>query len=292
MWENLLELFSTSQAWVALLMLTFMEVVLGIDNILFISIFSNKLPLDQQPRARNIGLMLAMLLRILLLFSITLFIGDPEHPEALFHIDFWKVHGAPTLQSLILFAGGLFLLYKSITEIHHKLEGDDAETDASKGKNTLGGVIMQIAVINLVFSLDSILTAVGFTQDLARAGYKPLPIMVLGVVFSVLLMMAFAGPIGRLINKHPSIQVLGLSFLLLIGFMLIAESAHTAHLVVADIEVGVVPKGYLYFAIGFSLLVEYLNIRRTSAKQAKPVQLRGALQKAKEQNVYNMKPEQ
>lgn len=291
MWEDIIQLFSTSQAWIALLMLTFMEIVLGIDNILFISIFSNKLPPQEQPKARNIGLLLAMLLRIGLLFTITLIVGDPEHPTVLFDISFWKVEGHITMQSLILFAGGLFLLYKSITEINHKLEGENPHNDDHSNKSTLSSVILQITLINLVFSLDSILTAVGFTQDLARAGYKPLPVMVLGVIFSVVIMMLFAGPLGRLMNRHPSIQMLGLSFLILIGFMLIAEAGHTAHFAVADVHIGAIPKGYLYFAIAFSLLVEYLNIR-SRRKKVPPVQLRGALEEAKERDLYDLNPEQ
>lgn len=292
MWENIVELFSTSQAWIALVMLTLMEIILGIDNILFISIFSNKLPPQEQPKARNIGLLLAMLLRIALLFCITLIVGDPEHPEPLFDVHFWKVTAHPTTQSLILAAGGLFLLYKSVSEIHHKLEGENEHNDDKKGGVSLSAVVIQISLINLVFSVDSILTAVGFTQDLARAGYDTLPVMVLGVIFSVLLMMAFAGPIGRFINKHPSIQMLGLSFLILIGFMLLAEAAHTAHFKIENIaDIQAIPKGYLYFAIAFSLFVEFLNIR-FRRKSQKAVQLRGALEEAKERDIYDMNPEQ
>ncbi|WP_081909654.1 TerC family protein [Aureispira sp. CCB-QB1] len=285
----ILELFSTSQAWISLGMLTLMEIVLGIDNIIFISIVANKLPQQQQPKARNIGLFLAMLLRIVLLFGITIIIAmqDP-----LWEPHIWGMHAKVTGQSLILMFGGLFLLYKSVSEIHHKLEGVNEEnTGDHNPKNTLGSIILQICLLNIVFSFDSILTAVGLTQDVARTPmasdptrfYDPLSIMILGVVISMIIMMAFAGPIGRFVNKHPSIQVLGLSFLILIGFMLVVEGAHSAHLMPSNVEV---PKGYMYFAIFFSLTVELLNIK--VRQQGKPVQLKGALEEAKERDLYNL----
>ncbi|MCP4440144.1 MAG: TerC family protein [Aureispira sp.] len=279
----LIELFSSTQAWVALFMLTLMEVVLGIDNIIFISIVANKLPEKEQPKARNIGLLLAMVLRIILLFGITWVVAMTE---PLFHIDALSIHAAVTGQSLILMAGGLFLLWKSVSEIHHKLEGHNPDNVKSKEGVGLGQIIVQISLLNLVFSFDSILTAVGLTQDITRQGYDALPIMILGVVFSMILMMAFAGPIGRFVNKHPSIQMLGLSFLILIGFMLMAEGGHTAHLAIAGSKVTAVPKGYLYFAIAFALLVEFLNIKMRKAGE--PVQLRGYLEEAKERDVLNM----
>ena len=287
------ELFSTSQAWISLGMLTMMEIVLGIDNIIFISIVANKLPAKDQDKARNIGLFLAMILRIILLFGITIIIAmkDP-----LFEFNFFGQHAAVTGQSLILLAGGLFLLYKSSTEIHHKLEGVNTpnESEEERSKTTLNGVIFQICLLNIVFSFDSILTAVGLTQDVARTPmlsdpnsfYDPLPIMILGVVFSMIIMIVFAGSIGRFVNKHPSIQVLGLSFLILIGFMLIVEGAHSAHLMPANVHI---PKGYMYFAIFFSLGVELLNIK--VRERGKPVQLKGALQDAKERQLYDMEKE-
>lgn len=286
-----LELFSTSQAWISLGMLTLMEIVLGIDNIIFISIVANKLPLEEQSKARNIGLFLAMLLRIVLLFGITIIVAmqDP-----LFELQIFDVHAKFTGQSLILMFGGLFLLYKSVTEIHHKLEGiNEANTDDRNPKNTLSSIILQICLLNIVFSFDSILTAVGLTQDVANTPmisdpnrlYDPLSIMILGVVISMIIMMAFAGPIGRFVDKHPSIQVLGLSFLILIGFMLIVEGAHSAHLMPPNVEI---PKGYMYFAIFFSLTVEFLNIK--VRHRGKPVQLKGALQEAKERDLYNLDP--
>ncbi|MGH1335325.1 MAG: TerC family protein [Aureispira sp.] len=289
----IVELFSTSQAWISLGMLTMMEIVLGIDNIIFISIVANKLRAEDQDKARNIGLFLAMILRIILLFGITVIIAmkDP-----LFEFSFFGQHAAVTGQSLILLMGGLFLLYKSSTEIHHKLEGvnEPNETEAQRSKTTLNGVIVQICLLNIVFSFDSILTAVGLTQDVARTPmlsdpshfYDPLPIMILGVVFSMIIMIAFAGVIGRFVNKHPSIQVLGLSFLILIGFMLIVEGAHSAHLMPENVNI---PKGYMYFAIFFSLGVELLNIK--VRESGKPVQLKGALQEAKERKLYDMEEE-
>ncbi len=290
---SIIELFSTSRAWISLGMLTMMEIVLGIDNIIFISIVANKLPEREQAKARNIGLLLAMVLRIILLFGITVIIAmkDP-----LFVFDFFGQEAKVTGQSLILLAGGLFLLYKSSTEIHHKLEGvnEPNEDEAQRAKNTLNGVILQICLLNIVFSFDSILTAVGLTQDVARTPmvsdptqfYDPLPIMILGVVFSMIIMIAFAGAIGRFVNKHPSIQVLGLSFLILIGFMLVVEGAHSAHLMPENVNI---PKGYMYFAIFFSLGVELLNIK--VRERGKPVQLKGALEEAKERKLYGIDEE-
>jgi predicted tellurium resistance membrane protein TerC len=261
--------WTTGATWMGLLTLTFLEVVLGIDNIIFISIASEKLPEADRPKAARIGLVLAMLMRIGLLFGVSYLIAM-ENPWISFNTEFLKAGFSG--QSLILIAGGLFLLYKSTTEIRHKLEGDDhIQGDTASGKlmNTLGKVIVQITIINIVFSFDSILTAVGMTNGLKGA----LLIMIVAVVFSVLIMMVFATPVGNFVNKHPTIQMLGMAFLILIGFMLIAEGAHLAHLSIAGSEIGAVPKGYLYFAISFSLFVEFLNMRLR--KQGSPVQLHG-----------------
>ncbi|MCH2044516.1 MAG: TerC family protein [Saprospiraceae bacterium] len=287
MWLTIVDLLSSTQAWVALFMLTLMEIILGIDNIIFISIIANKLPESEQAKARNIGMMLAMVLRIVLLFGITWIVAMQD---ALFHIDFLGIKGEITGQSLILFGGGLFLLYKSVSEIHHKLEGPNEENEEGKVKKALSSVIIQITLINVVFSFDSILTAVGLTQDLARTNLDPLPVMIAGVVLSMIMMMLFVGPIGRFVNKHPSVQVLGLSFLILIAFMLILEGAHIAHLEIAGNKMKAIPKAYLYFAIAFALFVEFLNIR--IKKKGKPVQLHGALEEAKERDLYDMDPEQ
>jgi len=262
-------LWGDAGTWLGLLTLTFLEIVLGIDNIIFISIASEKLPPAQRPRAANIGLLLAMVMRIALLFGVSWLIAM-EEPWIHFDLDWIKAGFSG--QSLILIAGGLFLLYKSTTEIRHKLEGPDTvqgQSEDGKLKKTLSNVIVQITVINIVFSFDSILTAVGMTNGLKGA----LLIMIIAVVISVLIMMLFAVPVGNFVNRHPTIQMLGLAFLILIGFMLIAEGAHLAHLSIAGSEVGTVPKGYLYFAIAFSLFVEFLNMRLR--KPHTPVQLHG-----------------
>lgn len=262
-------LWGDAGTWMGLLTLTFLEIVLGIDNIIFISIASEKLPPAQRPRAANIGLLLAMVMRIALLFGVSWLIAM-EEPWININLD-W-IHAGFSGQSLILIAGGLFLLYKSTTEIRHKLEGPDTvqgQSEENKLKKTLSNVIVQITVINIVFSFDSILTAVGMTNGLTGA----LLIMIVAVVISVLIMMVFAVPVGNFVNRHPTIQMLGLAFLILIGFMLIAEGAHLAHLSIVGSEVGAVPKGYLYFAITFSLFVEFLNMKLR--KQHTPVQLHG-----------------
>lgn len=270
--------FASAEIWMSLLTLTFLEIVLGIDNIIFISISAGKLRNKDQQQATNVGLILAMAIRIVLLFGITWLIAMEQ---AWFEIDWGWIVGAFSGQSLILFAGGIFLLYKSTTEIHHKLEGQEVDAANKNASNSLTQVIIQITIINIVFSFDSILTAVGMTNGLTGA----LVIMIIAVVVSVLIMMLFAVPVGRFVNRHPTIQMLGLSFLILIGFMLIAESAHLAHLTVAGAEIGSVPKGYLYFAIAFSLFVEFLNIRLR--KKQVPLQLHGIKEEAMKEGVLN-----
>ena len=250
--------FGSGAVWLSLLTLTFLEIVLGIDNIIFISIASGKLKSEtDRKKATNIGLILAMVLRIALLFGVSWLISLEE---SLFEIDWGWASGGFSGQSLILFAGGIFLLYKSTSEIHHKLEGDE-HVEGDPGKPSVGAslqsVIIQITIINIVFSFDSILTAVGMTNGL----YGALLIMIIAVVVSVGIMMAFAVPVGNFVNRNPTIQMLGLAFLILIGFMLIVEGAHLGHLEVFGSEIGTVPKGYLYFAIAFSLLVEFLNMK-------------------------------
>lgn len=250
---------ASPEVWMSLLTLTFLEIVLGIDNIIFIAIAAGKLPKEEQGKATNIGLVLAMVMRIALLFGITWLIGMSK-PWISF--DNSIMHGGFSGQSIILILGGLFLIYKSTSEIHHKLEGDehDDSSTSSKVKSTLSSAIVQITLINIVFSFDSILTAVGMTNGVNGA----LVIMIVAVVFSVLIMMAFATPVGQFVNRHPSVQMLGMSFLLLIGFMLIAEGAHLAHFSFLGSEIGAIPKGYLYFAIAFSLTVEFLNMKLRS----------------------------
>ena len=244
---------------VSLLTLTFLEIVLGIDNIIFISITASRLPKQEQGKARNIGLLLAMVFRITLLFGISVLISL-QQPFT--HIDYPWLKAAPSGQAIILFVGGLFLLYKATNEIFQKLEGEEHEISSSKkAVNSVAKVVTQIALINLVFSIDSILTAIGLTNNM--------PVMIIAVVVSALIMMGFSGPVGRFVNNHPSLQVLGLSFLIMIGFMLIAEASHDSELTILGNTIGQIPKGYLYFSIAFSLFVEFINIqmRKRSTKK-------------------------
>ncbi len=231
---------------VALLTLIFLEIVLGVDNIIFISIVSNKLPEHQQAKTRNLGLMLALVFRLMLLFSITWIIGFTKPLFTVFEMEF-------STRDLILFVGGLFLLFKSTVEIHHKMEGVHDE----KGKKVVSSMfqaIVQIVALDLIFSFDSILTAIGLTDVIQ--------LMVVAVVVAIIVMIVFAGKIADFIKKHPTLEVLALAFLILIGFMLMIE-AFEYH----------VPKGYIYFAVFFSLIVEVINIR-VRKRREKPVQLR------------------
>ncbi|MDV2448498.1 MULTISPECIES: TerC family protein [Elizabethkingia] len=268
---DFLSVFASTDAWVALLTLTFLEIVLGIDNIVFISIVSSKLSPKDQPKARNIGLGLAMVFRIALLFGIKWVLSLNS---VLLEVNLSWFHGKITGQSIIIFLGGLFLLYKSVTEIHHKLEGEEELKTENTKKVGLNSAIVQIALLNLVFSFDSILTAVGLVSFKEFGETGALSIMILSVIISIVIMMAFAGPVSHFVNKHPTIQILGLSFLILIGVMLLAESSHLAHVVIFEQEVGVIPKGYLYFAIFFSLAVEFINMKLR--KGTKPVALKNS----------------
>ncbi|MCT3922515.1 TerC family protein [Elizabethkingia anophelis] len=268
---DFLSVFASTDAWVALLTLTFLEIVLGIDNIVFISIVSSKLSPKDQPKARNIGLGLAMVFRIALLFGIKWVLSLNS---VLLEVNLSWFHGKITGQSIIIFLGGLFLLYKSVTEIHHKLEGEEALKTENTKKVGLNSAIVQIALLNLVFSFDSILTAVGLVSFKEFGETGALSIMILSVIISIVIMMAFAGPVSHFVNRHPTIQILGLSFLILIGVMLLAESSHLAHVVIFEQEVGVIPKGYLYFAIFFSLAVEFINMKLR--KSTTPVALKNS----------------
>lgn len=266
--------FANSAIWLSLITLTFLEIVLGVDNIIFISIASSKLKAEDQKKATNVGLILAMVLRIVLLFGVSYLIAMSE---PFWHIESSWITAGVSFQSLILASGGLFLLYKSVSEIHHKLEGVDEDHSKNHGKKqTLQSAIIQITLINIIFSLDSILTAVGMTNGL----YGALIVMIIAVVFSVVIMMLFAVPVGRFVNRNPTIQMLGLAFLILIGFMLIIEGGHLAHLKILGSEIGAVPKGYLYFAIAFSLLVEFLNMRLR--KKEEPVKLHSIAKEAED----------
>jgi predicted tellurium resistance membrane protein TerC len=244
----MLELLTDPHAWMAFATLTALELVLGIDNIIFISILVDKLPPHRRSLARRLGLFMAMFMRIGLLLVLSWIIGLTA---PLFTLLGEEVSG----RDLILIAGGLFLLWKSTVEIHHSLEGKDGR-GSSGVSATFTSVILQIMIIDIVFSLDSIITAVGMVDEL--------PVMVAAVIVSVALMMVFVGPIGRFVSAHPTVKMLALSFLVLVGVVLIAEG-FDHH----------VPKGYVYFAMAFSVVVEMLNIRiRRGA--ARPVQLHTA----------------
>ncbi|WP_297334693.1 TerC family protein [Flavobacterium sp.] len=251
-----MEFLSNPDTWISLLTLTFLEIVLGIDNIIFISIVTGKLPVEDRKKATRIGLFLAMFMRIALLFGISLLIAMKA---ALFSIDWGWFSADFTGQAVILFLGGLFLIYKSTKEINHKVDhkGEEEKDLGSAARKSFSNVIMQILLIDLIFSVDSILTAVGMTNGLPGALY----IMITAVVISVGVMMLFAVPVGNFVNANPSIQVLGLAFLILIGFMLITESMHLSHAQLGGQHVGAIPKGYLYFAIAFSLAVEFINMK-------------------------------
>ncbi len=237
-----MEIFLRAETWLALLTLTFFEVVLGIDNIIFISIVSNRLPPDIRARVRNFGLMLAMLVRILLLLTITWVMKFKEPiftiPESILFQQELPISG----RDLILIFGGLFLIAKSTREINHEMEGEDETIEQTKGNINVTGVIVQIILLDIIFSFDSILTAVGLTDMVL--------IMIIAVVVSIGIMMVFSGSISSFIQKHPSMEVLALGFLILIGFMLFLEGLHYD-----------IPKGYIYFAVAFSLMIEMVNIK-------------------------------
>ncbi len=272
----------TTDGLIALLTLTFLEIILGIDNIVFLSIVSGKLETKDQPKARRIGLLLAMAFRIVLLFGITWVLSLQD---VILELDWGFFQAHITGQSLIIFGGGLFLLYKSVSEIHHKMEGEEEHTKANAA-SSLTKAVIQIALLNIVFSFDSILTAIGMVsmKSPAEGGFGSegaIIIMILAVVISIVIMMIFAGPVSKFVNEHPTIQILGLSFLILIGVMLLAEGSHLAHFTFGqDTEVGTIPKGYLYFSIFFSLFVEFLNIKMR--KNSKPVKLKNNTIKDKE----------
>jgi len=230
----MIELISDPQMWIAFFTLTALELVLGIDNIIFISILVDKLPQERRNLARRVGLFLAMFMRIGLLFLLSWIVGMTE---PLFSLMRHEISG----RDLVLICGGLFLLWKSTKEIHQLLEGETGEASAAV-RATFTAVILQIAIIDLVFSLDSIVTAVGMVDRLE--------VMIAAVIVSVLLMMAFAGGIGRVVSAHPTIKMLALAFLVVIGVVLIADGFDNH-----------VPKGYVYFAMAFSVAVESLNLR-------------------------------
>ncbi|MCM2270831.1 MAG: TerC family protein [Thermoanaerobaculia bacterium] len=249
-----MEWITDPQIWIAFVTLFALEVVLGIDNIIFISILAGKLPADQQPRARTIGLALAMITRILLLFSIA-WLAKLTAP--LFTLWSYALSG----RDLILLLGGLFLIAKSTFEIHDKLEGVEGHKSA-KVRASFGAVLVQIALLDIVFSLDSVITAVGMVQQV--------PVMVAAVVAAIVVMMLFAGAVSSFVDRHPTIKILALSFLILIGTALVAEGMHFH-----------IPKGYVYFAMAFSVGVEMLNLR-LRPRSTEPVQLHQRVSESKE----------
>jgi len=242
------------ETWIAFLTLVALELVLGVDNVIFISILAGKLPQNQQQSARRTGIMLAVVTRILLLLSLSWIIGLTE---PLFSLFGFEISG----RDLVLLAGGLFLLWKSVNEIHQKLEGEEGRANAKVGA-AFWSVIIQIMLLDVVFSLDSVITAVGMVDELA--------IMVAAVVIAAVVMVFTATPLANFVERHPTIKMLALSFLLLIGFTLIVEGLHQH-----------IPKGYIYFAMGFSVLVEMLNLRLRRVTEA-PVSLREAYVRAAE----------
>ncbi len=243
MWAEIL----TAEGLIALITLTFLEIVLGVDNIIFISILTNKLDESIRGKARTMGIALALVFRVVMLLGITWIIG---FTKPLFEILGHEVTG----RDAILFLGGMFLLAKSTKEIHHKIRVTENKEKSNAGKAATNFVaaIVQIALLDIVFSFDSILTAIGMTRNL--------PIMIIAVVISLIIMLVFAGRIATFIEKHVSLQILALSFLILIGFLLVAESAG-AH----------VPKGYIYFAVAFSLIVELINMRADKKQEQERV---------------------
>jgi predicted tellurium resistance membrane protein TerC len=256
--DEILQTLLTPSAWLALLTLVFLEIVLGIDNIMFLSIMTNKLPKHQQSRGRTLGLTLAMVARILLLFCISLLM---KLTQPLFGLRTEQLSCSVTGQSLIILAGGLFLLYKSVSEIHDKLEEKEHQTKTLKS-NAFFVIMVEIVALDIVFSLDSVLTAVGMVSynDYGQTG--AMAIMSLAIVAAIVVMMVFSGAVSRFVNEHPSIQMLALAFLILISVTLLIEAGHLSKLVILGHSIEEVPKGYIYFAIGFSLLVETLNIRQ------------------------------
>jgi predicted tellurium resistance membrane protein TerC len=242
----MMEMLADPQVWIALLTLTALELVLGIDNVIFISILADKLPPEQRVTARRLGLFLAMFMRVGLLFLLSWIVGLTQ---PLFTVTGTELSG----RDLILIGGGLFLLYKSTVEVHQLLEGEKGEA-SNAVRATFAAVIAQIIVVDIVFSLDSIITAVGMVDQIE--------VMIAAVIISVGLMMAFAGAISEVVSSHPTIKMLALSFLFVIGVVLVADG-FDHH----------VPKGYVYFAMAFSVIVEVLNIRMRRRRAQRPVEL-------------------
>lgn len=250
-----MEIFANAESWISLVTLTLLEIVLGIDNVIFISILADKLPAKQQSKGRRIGLAMAMITRVLLLLSISWVMTLTAPLFNLGHLfnvtdAGWVEKLAISGRDLILIIGGLFLIYKSTIEIHHKIEGDE-ESDENIKRHSFWGTIIQIMLLDIVFSLDSVITAVGMANHVE--------IMILAVVIAVGIMMWASNGVASFVNKHPTVKMLALSFLLLIGISLLAE-AFEQH----------IPKGYIYFAMAFSILVEMLNLKMKAKKNKRP----------------------
>ena len=243
------EWISDPQIWISLLTLTALEVVLGIDNIIFISILAGKLPPGEQKKARQLGLTLALVTRVLLLLSLTWLMGMTKPLFTLPILD----HGISG-RDLILLIGGLFLIGKSVVEVHDKLEGEDGHATAPKGRISFASVIVQILLLDIVFSLDSVITAIGMADVVG--------VMIAAVVIAIGVMLVFAGAISDFVNRHPTIKMLALSFLILIGVTLVGEGLGRH-----------IPKGYIYFSMAFALGVEMLNLRIRTKQKADPVEL-------------------
>lgn len=237
------EILGTWEGWMYLLILSLLEIVLGIDNIIFISIVTDKLPDLEKRKARNIGLSLALVVRLVLLTMVSWVM---QLTEPLFQLFGHGISG----QGLVLLIGGLFLIYKSTTEMHSSVKGEHHES-TSNGKQKLSSVIAQIVMVDLIFSFDSVISAIGMTNGIGKeTGANPIIIIYFAVIISMIIMLLFSGQISRFISENPTIKMIALSFLVTIGILLVAE-AFGQHL----------PKGYVYFALAYSLLVEVLNIR-------------------------------
>ncbi|MBI4625328.1 MAG: TerC family protein [Verrucomicrobia bacterium] len=244
-----MEWLTDPQIWISLVTLTVLEIVLGIDNIIFISILAGKLPAERQAKARQIGLSLALITRVLLLMSLTWLMGLSK---PLFTLPVLN-HGLSG-RDLILLLGGLFLIGKSVVEVHDKLEGEDGHATMGRNRVSFAGVIVQILMLDIVFSLDSVITAVGMASNLG--------VMITAVVLALGVMLVFAGAISDFVNRHPTLKMLALSFLILIGVTLVGESLGRH-----------IPKGYIYFSMAFAFGVEMLNLRLRGKEKTKPIEL-------------------
>jgi predicted tellurium resistance membrane protein TerC len=243
------EILGTFQGWTYLIILTLLEIVLGIDNIIFISIVTDNLPKERKRKARNIGLTMALVVRLFLLAIVSVIIGMTSPLFSVFGFDF-------SGQSLVLLIGGLFLIYKSTIEMHNSVKGEH-EGEKNKTKSTMSGIVTQIVLVDLVFSFDSVISAVGMTNGIRHeSGHDPMVIIYFSVIISMIVMLLFSGQISKFISENPTVKMIALSFLVTIGVLLVAEAFHQQ-----------IPKGYVYFALVYSLIVEMLNIRMRRNKE-------------------------